>query len=42
MRQLVTSFRIGTPKHVLAHRYAISLSTAKRLLRTEDIGRATL
>lgn len=33
VRQLVKSFRTGTPKHVLAHCYGISLSTVKRLLR---------
>ena len=33
MRQLITNFRTGTPKHVLAHRYGVSLSTVKRLLR---------
>jgi hypothetical protein len=31
--QLVASFRAGTPKHVLAHRYGSSLSTIKRLLK---------
>lgn len=33
VRQLAASFQTGTPKHVLAHRYGISLSTVKRLLR---------
>jgi hypothetical protein len=31
--QLVASFRMGTPKSVLADRYEISLSTVKRLLK---------
>jgi DNA invertase Pin-like site-specific DNA recombinase len=36
VRQLVESFRAGTPKHALAHRYEISLSTVKRLLRSVE------
>jgi hypothetical protein len=36
VRQLVASFRTGTPKHVLAHRYGVSLSTIKRLLRSSS------
>jgi hypothetical protein len=32
--QLVARFQAGTAKHVLAHRYGVSLSTVKRLLRS--------
>jgi hypothetical protein len=33
VRQLVEAFQAGTPKHELAERYGISLSSVKRLLR---------
>jgi hypothetical protein len=34
VRPLIASFRVGTPEHVLAHRYEISLSTVRRLVRS--------
>jgi Mor family transcriptional regulator len=32
--EMLASFRAGTPKHELAKRYGISLSSVKRVLRT--------
>lgn len=34
LSELVMSFRAGAPKHELATRYGISLSSVKRVLRT--------
>ena len=33
VREIVRRFRAGTPKHALAAKYGMSLSTMKRLLR---------
>ena len=37
--ELVAGFRAGTPKHKLAMRYGISLSSAKRVLRKHNVRR---
>jgi Mor family transcriptional regulator len=34
--ELVASFRAGTPKHELAKKYEISLSSVKRVLRRSE------
>ncbi|WP_214111392.1 hypothetical protein [Acrocarpospora catenulata] len=39
VRKLVESFHAGTPKHVLAQEYGISLSSVKRLLRKQGATR---
>jgi len=36
LAELVASFRAGTPKHELAARYGVSLSSVKRVLRRSD------
>jgi hypothetical protein len=39
MQAIITEFCAGTPKHVLADRYSISLGSIKRLLREHNIRR---
>jgi hypothetical protein len=36
LEELAALFRSGMPKHVLAERYGISLSSVKRLLKAEN------
>jgi len=40
-QKLIAEFLSGTPKHVLADRYTVSLSTVKRILRKHGVRRPT-
>jgi hypothetical protein len=39
IQTIITEFRAGTPKHVLAARYSVSLSGLKSLLRRREVRR---
>lgn len=39
LQAIIAEFLAGTPKHVLAHRYSISLSSLKNILRDRGIRR---
>ena len=39
IERLIAEFLAGTPKRVLAHRYAVSLSTVKNILRRHGVRR---
>ena len=41
IQTLIKEFQTGTPKHVLAAQYSISLSAVKRLLHQHDIRRGS-
>jgi DNA invertase Pin-like site-specific DNA recombinase len=40
IEQLIAAFQAGTPKRVLAERYAISIGTVKNILRKHGVRRA--